>query len=81
MQVQRLLSEVWIPENIPLAVIGNKKRRGGVILAATPVMKEKFNIGTANRVQQIPDDSEIILVETRMGIMSAKIKRGVKDDY
>ena len=54
------------PWNIPLAVIGNKKRSGGVVLAATPAMKEKFNIGTANRVYQIPDDSEIILVEARM---------------
>ena len=56
------------PWKAPLAVIGNKKRSGGVVLAATPAMKEKFNIGTANRVYQIPDNPEVILVEARMGL-------------
>ena len=56
------------PWEVPLAVIGNKQKKGGVVLAATPAMKEKYNLGTANRVYQIPDDPEIILVEARMGL-------------
>ena len=54
------------PSQVPLAVIGDKERKGGVVLAATPAMKKKFGIGTASRVYQIPADSEIILVEARM---------------
>src|SRR6056297_1670611 len=56
------------PWEVPIAVIGNKQKKGGVVLAATPAMKDKFNIGTANRVYQIPDNTEIIMVEARMGL-------------
>ncbi len=56
------------PWKVPLAVVGNKERKGGVILAATPAMKKKFNLGTANRAYQIPKNSDIIIVEARMGL-------------
>ena len=51
-----------------LAVVGDKRREGGVVLAATPALKEKYHIGTANRVYQIPESSEIKIVEARMGL-------------
>mgnify|MGYP006291923913 FL=1 len=51
-----------------LAVVGDKNRDGGVVLAATPAIKEKYQIGTANRVYQIPESSDIKIVEARMGL-------------
>ncbi|MGM0411168.1 MAG: DNA polymerase thumb domain-containing protein [Bacillota bacterium] len=56
------------PWKVPLAVVGNKERKGGVILAATPAMKKQFNLGTANRAYQIPENSDIIIAEARMGL-------------
>ncbi|MFW5787263.1 MAG: DNA polymerase thumb domain-containing protein [Halanaerobiales bacterium] len=56
------------PQETCLAVVGDKKRRGGVVLAATPAIKEKYGIGTASRVYQIPQKSDIKIVEARMGL-------------
>lgn len=33
----------------PIAIIGNFEQPGSIVLAASPVMKEKFNIKTGNR--------------------------------
>jgi len=33
----------------PIAVIGNFEQPGSIVLAASPVMKEKFKIKTGNR--------------------------------
>ncbi|ACL70075.1 UV-damage repair protein uvrX [Halothermothrix orenii] len=51
-----------------LAVVGDKQRSGSVVLAATPALKEKYNIRTGNRLYEIPDSSEIKIVEARMGL-------------
>jgi len=56
------------PVETPLAVLGDKKRNGSVILAASPALKKKYSIKTADRFYQIPDDPEIKLVEARMGL-------------
>ncbi len=56
------------PYQVPLAVVGDKTRPGSVILAATPALKEKYQIKTANRLYEIPDNSEIEIVESRMGL-------------
>lgn len=50
-----------------LAVVGDRDREGGVILAASPPLKEKYNIKTGNRLYEIPDNPEIKIVEARMG--------------
>lgn len=43
------------PLKVPLVVVGDKKRKGAVVLAASPMMKKKYNITTADRLYQIPD--------------------------
>lgn len=50
----------------PIAIIGNKERKGGVVLAASPPLKEKFGIQTGNRLYEIPDDPAIHLIEPKM---------------
>lgn len=51
-----------------LAVVGDRSRRGSVVLAATPRVKEKYNLGTGSRLYEIPENSEIKVVEGRMGV-------------
>ncbi len=56
------------PVETPLAVLGDKKRSGSVVLAASPALKKRYSIKTADRFYQIPDDPKIKLVEARMGL-------------
>lgn len=56
------------PVETPLAVLGDKNRSGSVVLAASPALKRQYNIQTADRFYQIPDDPKIKLVEARMGL-------------
>lgn len=56
------------PVETPLAVLGDKKRSGSVVLAASPALKRRYSIKTADRFYQIPDDPNIKLVEARMGL-------------
>ena len=51
----------------PIAIIGNKDRKGGVVLAASPPLKKNFGIQTGNRLFEIPDDPSIHLIEPKMG--------------
>ena len=51
----------------PIAIVGNKDRKGGVVLAASPPLKEKYGIKTGNRLFEIPDDPSIHLIEPKMG--------------
>lgn len=50
----------------PIAIIGNQDRKGSVVLAASPLMKEKYGIKTGNRLFEIPDDPAIRLIEPQM---------------
>ncbi len=50
----------------PIAIIGNKKRKGGVVLAASPPLKKRFGIKTGMRLFEIPDDPAIRLIEPSM---------------
>lgn len=50
----------------PIAIIGNKERKGGVVLAASPSLKNKYGIKTGNRLFEIPDDPSIHLIEPKM---------------
>ena len=54
------------PFKTAIAVVGNQDQKGSVILAASPYMKTEFNLGTGNRLYEIPDIPDIILVEPRM---------------
>lgn len=49
----------------PIAVIGNFEQPGSIVLAASPVMKEKFNIKTGNRRYEIPKHPDIKLFEPK----------------
>ena len=50
----------------PIAIIGDKKRKGGVVLAASPPLKKQFGIKTGMRLFEIPDDPTIHLIEPKM---------------
>ena len=50
----------------PIAIIGNKERKGGVVLAASPPLKQQFGIRTGMRLYEIPDDPAIQLIEPKM---------------
>jgi len=63
---------------VPIAVVGNFKQRGSVVLAASPAMKKRFHIKTGNRLFEIPHHPEIRLFEPRMSYfleMSMSITR------
>ena len=51
---------------VPIAIIGDLKRKGGVVLAASPPLKKKFGITTGMRLYEIPDDPSIRLIEPKM---------------
>ena len=52
----------------PIAIIGNKQRKGGIVLAASPMLKEKFDVQTCTRLYEIPDDPSIHLIEPQMAL-------------
>ena len=58
----------WNPLEVCLAVVGDKNRSGSVVLAASPALKEKYNIKTGSRLYEIPQKKEIKIVEARMGL-------------
>lgn len=61
-----------------LAVIGDKKFQGSIVLASSPMMKKKYGIKTGSRLFEIPQDPKIHLVEARMAYylsMSINITR------
>ena len=53
--------------NVPIAIIGDKARKGGIVLAASPALKEQFGVQTGMRLFEIPDDPAIHLIEPKMG--------------
>ncbi|MCT6925604.1 UV damage repair protein UvrX [Metasolibacillus sp.] len=50
----------------PIAVVGSLTQPGAVVLAASPMMKSRFNIKTGNRRFEIPKHPDIRLFEPRM---------------
>lgn len=55
------------PMTCYLAVVGDTRRQGSIVLAATPRMKEEFGIKTGSRLFEIPDDPRIQIVNPKMG--------------
>lgn len=53
------------PMNVKLAVVGNTKRKGSVVLAATPPLK-KLGIKTGSRLYEIPNRSDIYITNPQM---------------
>ena len=63
---------------VPIAVVGNFKQKGSVVLAASPPMKKRFNIRTGSRLYEIPPHPDIRIFEPRMSFfirMSMEITR------
>lgn len=56
------------PLECHLAVIGNLKQPGSVVLAASPRLKKDYGIQTGSRLFEIPDDTRIQLVEAKMAL-------------
>lgn len=50
----------------PIAVVANLSQPGSVVLAASPVMKQRYKIKTGNRLYEIPKHPEIRLFEPKM---------------
>ncbi|HLR80042.1 MAG TPA: UV damage repair protein UvrX [Bacillota bacterium] len=66
------------PLTAHLAVVADTKRKGSVVLAATPALKRDFGIRTGNRVFEIPADENIVTVSAQMNLyleVSAEITR------
>lgn len=53
------------PMNTKLAVVGNTKRQGSVVLAATPPLKA-LGIKTGSRLYEIPNRSDIYITNPKM---------------
>lgn len=65
------------PMTTKLAVVGNTKRKGSVVLAATPPLK-KMGIKTGSRLFEIPNHSDIYITNPQMRTylnISTKISR------
>ncbi|MGI6225141.1 MAG: UV damage repair protein UvrX, partial [Peptococcales bacterium] len=56
------------PLNTYLAVIGDKKYSGSIVLAASPKMKQDYGIKTGSRLFEIPRNPKIHLAEARMAL-------------
>lgn len=55
------------PMKVMLAVVGDTDREGSVVLATTPMLKEKYNLPNISRFFDIPkDDPDIIIAPARM---------------
>lgn len=63
---------------VPIAVVGNFKQKGSVVLAASPSMKKRFCVKTGTRLFEIPNHPDIRLFEPKMSFfieMSMSITR------
>lgn len=54
------------PMTVMLAVVGDFKRPGSIVLAASPALKKKHGISNVSRFFDIPRDSDIVFVEANM---------------
>lgn len=50
-----------------LAVVGDKKRPGSIILAASPALKKRHGVSNVSRYFDLPHDPSIHVVEAKMG--------------
>lgn len=65
-------------EETPIAVVGDLEHKGGIVLAASPMMKKEFGVKTGTRLYEIPNHPSIRLIEARMEFfvrVSAEITR------
>lgn len=60
------------PLEAMIAVVSKPDNNGGLVLAASPKVKEKYNVRTGTRVYEIPKRSNIEIVEPRMALYLKK---------
>ncbi|WP_264189782.1 Y-family DNA polymerase [Bacillus carboniphilus] len=66
------------PLDCYLAVVGDKDRKGSVVLAASPKLKKEYGIKTGARLFEIPNDPKIHIVHPKMALfvrISTEISR------
>jgi len=56
------------PLKAMIAVVSKPDNNGGLVLAASPRVKEQYNVRTGTRVYEIPKNSNINVVEPRMAL-------------
>src|SRR5699024_10282366 len=56
------------PLSSHVAVVADLRRRGSVILAASPALKRDFGIRTGNRLFEIPNDEKIVILPAQMNL-------------
>lgn len=49
-----------------IAVVGNFQQKGSIVLAASPIMKQRFQVKTGTRLYEIPKHPDIHLFEPKM---------------
>lgn len=54
------------PMKAMLAVVGDPKNPGSIVLAASPALKTKYGISNVSRFFELPDDPNIHIVQARM---------------
>lgn len=60
------------PLTAMIAVVSKPKNRGGLVLAASPKVKEIYGVKTGTRVYEFPNNSTIQIVEPRMALYLEK---------
>lgn len=60
------------PLTAEIAVVSKPDNNGGLVLAASPLVKEKYNVRTGTRVYELPKRSSIQIVEPRMALYLKK---------
>lgn len=72
------LAKGFDPLTARLAVVADLSRRGSVVLAATPALKQEFSIRTGSRLFEIPENEQITTVSAQMNLylqVSTEISR------
>lgn len=49
-----------------LAVVGDVKRQGSIVLATSPALKKKYRLSNVNRFYELPNDPNIYIVQANM---------------
>src|SRR5699024_5174288 len=54
------------PMTVMLAVVGDMKRQGSIVLATSPALKKKYGLSNVNRYFELPHDPAIHVVQANM---------------
>src|SRR5699024_9929272 len=60
------------PLKANIVVVSKPNQNGGLVLAASPRVKEQYNIRTGTRIYEIPKQADIEIVEPRMALYLEK---------